>query len=1099
VATEADTAPLGPDRLVARSVGPFEWVRVDAQVEAVCSRCDSAFEASVPVFADWLDRAAVVEQRAVSDGITCPSCSALEPLDVPLMQYRRADAVGLVVGLPARSATADDEAAIRDVLALAGEASDLEGARSVAAVRMAWWPSLWNRPLGPRLAGALPLVLPESDDEAQRWRLATVDALGLPDVRSALREFLSAGGEEEALEALRRHDALSSPRWRLTVESLLGQVRAAQEDAAALAMVDERAALLARVRMLGVDVAARPPADNRASALAGRATATRDPDERLDALKELVETRGIDESDPVVIAAHLAYVEALHGDRGRRPAEDPALVEAARRTVALARGAFDDGHPMVQMAELNLAVCLEERSDVELSDALEQASAVLEELAPRAARAGSAIVADVATNMATVVARRPGSRSDNPEDAATLLEDARHVRSLTEGDRRRDVLTALVDGAATLRSKVSGSLRENAARAVALLREALEKDTEWRLLSASERVLTRSNLANALSQLHERAPADAPLEEVRRAANEAVAAARELDDENAVALDALANAGAVLIDLYSETLRAGRADATLWDDARDALERALVGARSAYPPHYPAVLRAAVNLASVYGSVRDGEVADPERCAELLEYVLSHARSHQAEYRLAAASNLAQLRIGRGDWAAATAAYTPAGEAQRALVTEARTFVTRLGEVVKSADIAARRALVLVLERRFGEAVDVLEENRVRLARVERQEAAALAPAADPRSGRAIVHVATCDYGTLGVVELPSGIVDGFSTTLASSQLKPLVRELLEAPDRESRRQRLDDLVSVLGAGVVQPLVAHLQEADEPVGELVLVACGTLASCPLHCVPAVDGQPLLRSFAVREVVSASGLAAMRSPSPDRAIAVVDPDGTLPFARAEREALSRWATSVSEPPPGTSAHGWLLGSLPEATAVHLACHGRLDPEDPMRSRFDVAKGSPLTVADLTRLSTPRLDLVVAPACQSASASPDAPDELLGVAHVLAHAGARVVIASLWDADDASTALVVARFYEELRGGVPPAVALRRAQDWVAVIVASDLAELAAARLGDDGEAAWLPYDLAIELSALAIHPKLRSSAAPPFGHPADWASLSCLEA
>lgn len=210
-------------------MAPFDWLRVDARLSWRCARCAAESSADVPVFVDWLDRVGACRQRR-ADGLTCPRCDALEPLDVPLMQYRRADVVGLVVGLPARSATRDDEAAIGDVLAAAGSVGSLEGAGVVAAVRMAWWGSVWNRPLGPRLIGWLPLVLPESDDETQRWRLATVQALELPDVRAALREFVGSDDESEALAALRAHPFLAMPRWRLTVETLLSQLRDAQED-----------------------------------------------------------------------------------------------------------------------------------------------------------------------------------------------------------------------------------------------------------------------------------------------------------------------------------------------------------------------------------------------------------------------------------------------------------------------------------------------------------------------------------------------------------------------------------------------------------------------------------------------------------------------------------------------------------------------------------------------------------------------------------------------------------------------------------------------------------------------------------------------------
>src|SRR5262249_51560354 len=133
------------------------------------------------------------------------------------------------------------------------------------------------------------------------------------------------------------------------------------------------------------------------------------------------------------------------------------------------------------------------------------------------------------------------------------------------------------------------------------------------------------------------------------------------------------------------------------------------------------------------------------------------------------------------------------------------------------------------------------------------------------------------------------------------------------------------------------------------------------------------------------------------------VAVVAPTATLPFASAEREAIARWADALIESPAGWSPRSCLSSSLSTATAVHLACHAGSDRDDPLASAFDLGNEE-ITVRDLAEIMTPLLQLVVAPACQSATPSPYAPDELLGVAHALVHSGARAVIASMWDADD-----------------------------------------------------------------------------------------------
>jgi CHAT domain-containing protein len=78
---------------------------------------------------------------------------------------------------------------------------------------------------------------------------------------------------------------------------------------------------------------------------------------------------------------------------------------------------------------------------------------------------------------------------------------------------------------------------------------------------------------------------------------------------------------------------------------------------------------------------------------------------------------------------------------------------------------------------------------------------------------------------------------------------------------------------------------------------------------------------------------------------------------------------------------------------------------------------------------TRLSA---DLVTISACRSAGARVIAGEGLVGFAWVLLHAGARHVIAGLWDVNDRSTLQLMTLLYEGLESAAPPADALRAAK-------------------------------------------------------------------
>jgi len=73
-----------------------------------------------------------------------------------------------------------------------------------------------------------------------------------------------------------------------------------------------------------------------------------------------------------------------------------------------------------------------------------------------------------------------------------------------------------------------------------------------------------------------------------------------------------------------------------------------------------------------------------------------------------------------------------------------------------------------------------------------------------------------------------------------------------------------------------------------------------------------------------------------------------------------------------------------------------------------------------------------DLVTLSACRGAAGGEQAGEGIIGLTRAFHFAGARTVVASLWDAGDRSSARFMQRFYRSLRAGMPKADALRAAQ-------------------------------------------------------------------
>ncbi|GAX38945.1 CHAT domain-containing protein [Nodularia sp. NIES-3585] len=114
-------------------------------------------------------------------------------------------------------------------------------------------------------------------------------------------------------------------------------------------------------------------------------------------------------------------------------------------------------------------------------------------------------------------------------------------------------------------------------------------------------------------------------------------------------------------------------------------------------------------------------------------------------------------------------------------------------------------------------------------------------------------------------------------------------------------------------------------------------------------------------------------------------------------------------------------------------LHISTHAQFssDPEQ----TFILAWDRPMNLLDLNTLFKQRqnsqssIDLLVLSACQTAKGDRRS---ALGIAGLATQSGARSTIASLWLVNSESTALLMSKFYQGLRNGLPKAEALRQAQ-------------------------------------------------------------------
>ena len=115
-------------------------------------------------------------------------------------------------------------------------------------------------------------------------------------------------------------------------------------------------------------------------------------------------------------------------------------------------------------------------------------------------------------------------------------------------------------------------------------------------------------------------------------------------------------------------------------------------------------------------------------------------------------------------------------------------------------------------------------------------------------------------------------------------------------------------------------------------------------------------------------------------------------------------------------------------------LHFATHGEFDGDTPLRSALRLAKDERsdglLTVDKLysTRIDA---DMVTLSACETGLGKVASGDDVVGLTRGFLYAGASTIVASLWKVDDRATAVLMTRFYDELKSG-DKREALRTAQ-------------------------------------------------------------------
>ncbi|MBP0028216.1 MAG: CHAT domain-containing protein [Roseofilum sp. Guam] len=288
--------------------------------------------------------------------------------------------------------------------------------------------------------------------------------------------------------------------------------------------------------------------------------------------------------------------------------------------------------------------------------------------------------------------------------------------------------------------------------------------------------------------------------------------------------------------------------------------------------------------------------------------------------------------------------------------------------------------------------------------------------------------------------------------------------------------QRLEQLAQILH---LDEILQNLRKKFPNCKQLILIPHRFLHLFPLHALPIATGknqrQTLQELFSKGvnyspncQVLQQAQKRINQRPDFDQLFAIQNPTNDLDFTDIEVEAIQNYF----------NPHHILKHEEAEKTAVnlntahctHFSCHGYFNFNNPLQSALLLAKSilqppppqddetrylplengnfldldKCLTLEDILRLDLTKCRLVTLSACETGITDfTSTSDEYIGLPSGFILAGSPNVVSSLWAVNDLSTALLMIRFYQNVKNGETVPLALREAQIWLRDATVTDL--------------------------------------------------------
>ncbi len=295
---------------------------------------------------------------------------------------------------------------------------------------------------------------------------------------------------------------------------------------------------------------------------------------------------------------------------------------------------------------------------------------------------------------------------------------------------------------------------------------------------------------------------------------------------------------------------------------------------------------------------------------------------------------------------------------------------------------------------------------------------------------------------------------------------------------QENLSQRLEQLAQILH---LDEILHNLREKFPNCKKLILIPHRFLHLFPLHALPVNEhgtgvgattgGLPLQELFP-KGVVYAPNCQVLQQAQKrinqrpfNQLFAVQNPTQDLDFTDIEVAAIQSLFDPHQVLKHDQAEKAAILDGdkLKNAHCIHFSCHGYFNFEDALKSALLLAKstftpppppnedqssyiplkngnlldlGKCFTIEDILRLDLRNCRLVTLSACETGITDfTSSSDEYIGLPSGFILAGSPNVVCSLWAVNDLSTALLMIRFYQNVKNGETVPLALKHAQIWL----------------------------------------------------------------